>query len=704
MIDRKRFWPGAVKMVLAALLAAAVPVASAAPSYAAVDVPDTIRVALFIDTGTYQDVTPVATLLSDGGLKLSWRGAGQPAPIGEAAPSSPVRFQADGYRAKLLETADLNAAVAVLEKVQAGSKAGFITALYKSRKTVYQVTEGVYPTAAAARTALGKWKSAAAGFESLTPASVLGPYALEAGPYASEKEAESAAAAFGGAGLDAFVAVKPADGASAFYVRIGQAASPEELAALKTAAASVGRGAGDAQAGPYAVIRNDMTYAGGRGAAVPLYAVSADGGAAIRAESPDGEPIQVVERYKRSYRGSMEMSVLNGDLAVVNEVGLEQYLYSVIGSEMPPSWNAEALKAQAVAARSYALASGVGYKIANVVDTTSSQSYTGVQQETKSTIAAVDATRGEVLVSDGHIVQAVFSSNAGGVTADPAEVWRNPVGYLAGGIESPDDGPEKGLHQWFKVVTPAGEVGYIRDDLAADSGRTNAAGAKLLQVTGDGVAVRPGPQIDSGADPLDRLNKGTLVVLLDEVPESNNYRWIEGPLSPDRLLVSLNKRAKTPIAGPLQTLEVSKRGPSGRVVEVKANGAAVDVGVPDNLRSAMGGIRSTLFDIEETGRFTILDGKGNRRELPNQPGTLKAEGAGGNARVLGDENVLFLDGSGRLRAATTKPAFVITGRGYGHGLGLSQWGAKAMADEGYDYQSILKHYYPNTTIGKGAGS
>jgi stage II sporulation protein D len=147
---------------------------------------------------------------------------------------------------------------------------------------------------------------------------------------------------------------------------------------------------------------------------------------------------------------------------------------------------------------------------------------------------------------------------------------------------------------------------------------------------------------------------------------------------------------------------VSKRGPSGRVTEVKANGAAVNVGVGDNLRGALNGLKSTLFSIEETGRYSILNGAGIERELPVQSGVLQVVGSDGLTRSVTDETFYIMDGNGSLRAATTSPKFIFSGKGNGHGVGMSQWGARGLAEQGYDYQYILKYYYKNVTIEKDA--
>lgn len=672
----------------------------------AVSVPDRMRIALFVDLGSkYQALAPAVTLNSAGGMALSWGGS----PVAAIDAGSSVRFAVDGYRAKLLETNDPIAAVAALKRVQASSNAALLTVLTKKGQTVYQLTEGNYASAAAANAALAKWTSAgvASGAKSLVAPAVAGPWALEAGPFADEAAAKAAVAQYGAADLDAFVAVKLNAGAVAFYVRIGQASDASGLTSLRTSAAAVGLPLKTpAQDDDYAVLRNDATAGGSADSAVPLYALSATGGTKLVAAPAGSQGIQVAERSKRTYRGNMELSVLNRNLALVNDVSLEQYLYSVVGSEVPGSWPLEAQKAQAVAARSYALSSGVGFQIANVVDTTLSQTYNGIGGENSASIAGVDATAGEVLTYQGSIINAVFSSNAGGVTADnKGEIWLNDTPYLASAVQSPDAGPQDGKLDWYRVALGNGQVGYVRSDLLADTGSKNAAGIELYRSTGDGVAVRPSPQVSSSADPIAKLNAGDTVVVLQKVPEYTNYAWVEGPFTADELAASINKRAKSKI-GTLKTLEVSKRGLSGRASEISVNGTPVDVGVPDNLRGALGGVKSTLFTIEETGRFTVVGANGAQKNYPTDgdASSLQVLGANGTAASAGNGNLFVLNGDGELRAATTDAEFIIAGTGYGHGLGMSQWGAKGLADQGYDYQSILKYYYKNVKIEKDGGA
>ncbi|MFZ5569987.1 MAG: SpoIID/LytB domain-containing protein [Thermodesulfobacteriota bacterium] len=136
----------------------------------------------------------------------------------------------------------------------------------------------------------------------------------------------------------------------------------------------------------------------------------------------------------RSYRGDITVSATAGGLMAVNHVPTEQYLYGVIPGEMPSDWPMEALMAQAVAARTYALY----MKEKNernpydVAANTVSQVYGGLLAETRRTNRAVDKTRGQVMTHDGRLIAAYYHSNSGGHTEDPRHVWNARIPYLRG--------------------------------------------------------------------------------------------------------------------------------------------------------------------------------------------------------------------------------------------------------------------------------
>jgi stage II sporulation protein D len=118
---------------------------------------------------------------------------------------------------------------------------------------------------------------------------------------------------------------------------------------------------------------------------------------------------------KGTYRGSLEVRASSGTLQAINVVELEDYVRGVVARESPPSWPLEALKAQAVAARSFAVSSG-GHGTFDVYDDTRSQAYGGVGAETAKTDQAVSSTRLQAVLYRGKVAQTFFFSTSGGHT------------------------------------------------------------------------------------------------------------------------------------------------------------------------------------------------------------------------------------------------------------------------------------------------
>lgn len=147
------------------------------------------------------------------------------------------------------------------------------------------------------------------------------------------------------------------------------------------------------------------------------------------------------------YRGFFIIYNKGGALTVVNKVDIEDYLRGVVPSEMPSSWNCEAHKAQAIAARSYALANlgkraGAGY---DLKDTPEDQVYGGATAESERTNQAVEETKGIVLIYDLKIIPAYYSASAGGQTCSSSSVWTKNLPYLKS-VPSFDDNIKKCGH------------------------------------------------------------------------------------------------------------------------------------------------------------------------------------------------------------------------------------------------------------------
>jgi stage II sporulation protein D len=158
----------------------------------------------------------------------------------------------------------------------------------------------------------------------------------------------------------------------------------------------------------------------------------------------------------RPYRGNIVVSVQKGKLQVVNAVGLEAYLKGVVPSEMPSAWPEEALKAQAAAARSYAVANLAKTGTYDLYSDVRSQVYGGLNAESASTSAAVDATAGEVVLYDGKVATTYFFSTSGGRTLSALEATGRAVPYLVSVPDPYDDASPH--HDWGPVVVDASKA------------------------------------------------------------------------------------------------------------------------------------------------------------------------------------------------------------------------------------------------------
>ncbi len=163
------------------------------------------------------------------------------------------------------------------------------------------------------------------------------------------------------------------------------------------------------------------------------------------------------------YRGRVMVTMDKGELIAVNYVDLEDYLYSVVGSEMPTSWPQAALQAQAVAARSYALykRSRSTNPLFDLGGTTTHQVYKGLAQEHPNTIAAVDATENKVATYNGQVIEAIFHSSSGVKTENASDVWSSDVPYLRGVEDFDQNSPVSRWQETFSLAEFSRKIGDI---------------------------------------------------------------------------------------------------------------------------------------------------------------------------------------------------------------------------------------------------
>ena len=183
-----------------------------------------------------------------------------------------------------------------------------------------------------------------------------------------------------------------------------------------------------------------------------------------------------------TYRGVLDLAAVPGGVQVVNELGLEDYVRGVVSAESPASWPIQALKAQAVAARGYAVTTSHGGGFDQYADTRS-QVYRGVAAETARTDAAVRATQGEVVTYHGHAVTSYFFSTSGGHTENVEDsfVGADPKPWLRG-VPDPYEGRAP-LHTWRRGP-------FARSQLSAKLGDWVKGSFVRVAVTQRGASPR----------------------------------------------------------------------------------------------------------------------------------------------------------------------------------------------------------------------
>jgi stage II sporulation protein D len=186
----------------------------------------------------------------------------------------------------------------------------------------------------------------------------------------------------------------------------------------------------------------------------------------------------------RAYRGTLRMIAADGALRIVNVLDLESYLRGVVPSEMQASWPLEALKAQAVAARTYTLLHVDPAGDYDVCATIDCQVYRGRSVEHAASDAAIAATAGEVLTYGGAFARTYYHADSGGVIASAAEVWGSDLPYLQAFQDVASDGPHA---RWTARLDPAVVAARLRT-IGVDVGAVQRL--EVLEVSSSGRVVR----------------------------------------------------------------------------------------------------------------------------------------------------------------------------------------------------------------------
>lgn len=380
---------------------------------------------------------------------------------------------------------------------------------------------------------------------------------------------------------------------------------------------------------------------------------------------PDVTGADAVRTWFKGYRyygGFRYERIGGGDLTVVNIVDLETYIKGVVPYEMSSSWPLEALKVQAVCARSYAyinIHSGkhTSYHF-DVCNTTDCQAYYGAgtnsssYQATERTDQAVDETAGEYTWYDGQVIEAFYSSSHGGASESVYNVWGTSLErypYLCG-VEDPyeADMASKNSYSSWTVSYTSSELVQRLENYGYDA----SSGIESLTLTysdlGNVIQVRVNYR-GGGSDTI----------------RPSSMRSVFGISS----------------------------------IRFTVNGQAASSGSGTTSSSGGGLTANGSTSLDSQGTYTVISGSGSL----SQAGLDGLYAISGSGSITPAEDAASGGGSGTdtptgTQVTVSGSSYSFQGSGNGHQLGLSQYGAWAMAERGFTYEEIIEFYYPGTYV------
>lgn len=341
----------------------------------------------------------------------------------------------------------------------------------------------------------------------------------------------------------------------------------------------------------------------------------------IKAPNAEKE-LSLISFNGANYRGELIIKTLeDGSIGVINSLPLDQYLYGVVPCEMEPTWHTEALKAQAVAARNYALQNickheKEGY---NLCSTQHCQVYKGYDKENPKTNEAIDQTKGKLLYYNNELAQTYYHSSSGGHTENSESIWSETIPYLRGvddsyGLGSPYD-------LWISEL----DKSHIESKLSEYS-----------------------------------MNIGNLI----------DIRPIE--------LSKFGRVTQLEIIGTKDTIILEK----------------------EKFRTMFGtsNIKSIWYEVNTESDINVFDMQQNAN-IMKRPNGLSVVSADSKRTLTQNDKSLYIKGPYDIKKLNFLPSsYTFKGKGWGHGIGMSQYGAKGMAESGFNYVKILEHYYKGTAV------
>ena len=360
-----------------------------------------------------------------------------------------------------------------------------------------------------------------------------------------------------------------------------------------------------------------------------------------------------------AYRGKMELLRTEDGIAVINELPMEEYLYSVVPSEMPASYPAEALRAQAICARTYAyghmLHAAYPQYGAHVDDSTAFQVYNNIAEQESAT-AAVKDTYGQLLsTGDGGLAETFYYSTSCGVGSD-ANVWKTQAA------------PELTYLKAREISTEAMENLLCQTDVAA-------VGEELAERLRDEKAFKD------------------FILSKDEKHFEVKEGWYRWSYEVERIdskaiLEALQRRyaANSSLVLTLVDGEFVSR-------EIDRLGVITDIYVA---KRGAGGVADELVIESDEGSYKIISEYNIRAVLcDGQSKAVRQDGSETSCPNLLPSG-FFIISTGKAKESVV--GYSIIGGGFGHGVGMSQNGARRMAEAGWTAGEILRFFYADCNL------
>lgn len=333
----------------------------------------------------------------------------------------------------------------------------------------------------------------------------------------------------------------------------------------------------------------------------------------------ENDPYLLSVNGKR-YRNYIEIRrYTDSDMTLINIINIEQYLYGVVPAEIEADAPLEAVKAQAVAARTYTYRnlnrySNWGF---DLTDTVSSQVYNGYDSERQSANRAVDETKGKKMLYNGNLAHVYYFASSGGMTANVKEVWGSEIPYLVS-VEDPYESETSSHYIWQKTIS-AEEI------------------KKILFISGVEI-------------------------------------------------------------GDILSVSAENYSPSGRVTELRITGTKGSITYYTQDTRMIFSLNSQKYTIQSAGNAVVRSADGTLKTLSLDGRSVTSKS--GTTKLSAYSNTVAVVGSGNNvnKVNMSSNTYVFSGRGWGHGVGMSQEGAKGFARQGYNYEQILKHYYQGITV------